>query len=181
MKKLMQLAPRLRSLLNPRLAAVLVLLIAVALVKHFLTETYPERVEGNIRPIDGDSFRIGDAEVRLMGIDAPEGRQTCTRGGATWNCGEEARRELQRLIGRDRVLCKVADRDQHGRLLAYCTAANRDLNRRMVESGYALSYGGYLREEGTAKAAKRGLWSGEFTRPRQWRREHGAGQHRPGG
>lgn len=176
MKQLMQLAARMRSLLNPRLAAVLVLLVAVALVKHFLTEAAPERVEGTARLIDGDSFRLGNAEVRLMGLDAPEGRQTCTRGGATWSCGEEARRELARLIGRDRVACKVVDRDQHERLLAYCTAANRDLNKRMVESGYALSYGGYIREEGLAKAAKRGLWSGEFMRPRQWRREHGVGR-----
>lgn len=172
----MQLPAGMRSLLNPRLIAVLVLLVAIALVKHFLTEGLPERVEGTPRLTDGDSFRLEGSEVRLMGIDAPEGRQTCTRGGVAWDCGNEARRELARLIGRDRISCKVADRDQHGRLLAYCTAGNRDLNRRMVESGYALSYGGYIREEGMAKAAKRGLWSGEFTRPRQWRREHGVGR-----
>ena len=134
------------------------------------------QVEGAVRLVDGDSFFIGSGEVRLKGIDAPEGRQTCRRGGQDWKCGEDARRELQRLIAGARVACKALDRDQHGRVLGYCTAGERDLNRGMVASGLAVSYGDYLREETAARIARRGPWASEFERPREWRRRNGVGR-----
>lgn len=143
--------------------------------KNTPTTPLPEAVKGAGRPIDGDSLWVGRDEVRLKGIDAPEGRQSCTRAGASWPCGDAARDELRRLIGKDVVECRASERDKHGRVLGYCRAGNRDLNAGMVASGLALAYGGYLREEGEAKARKRGLWSGEFERPRDWRHERGVG------
>lgn len=132
---------------------------------------------GYAKLVDGDSLFVGGREVRLQGIDAPEGRQTCTtRDGKSWPCGEEARRQLARLVdGRD-VSCTSLESDQHGRLLGRCTAGNTELNREMVRSGYALAYGGFEAEEREARAARRGLWSGEFERPRDWRRNHGIGR-----
>ena len=38
-----------------------------------------------------------------------------------------------------------------------------------VTSGYAEVYGA---EQAEAKSAKRGLWAGSFTPPRQWRDQH---------
>lgn len=136
------------------------------------TGPLPQRVTGAGRAVDGDSLFVGRDEVRLKGIDAPEGRQTCTRAQTSWACGEASRDELRRLIGRDVVECRVADRDIHRRLLAYCTAGGRDLNGGMVASGMAVAYGGYLRQEGEAKMTKKGLWSSQFKRPRAWRDEH---------
>lgn len=136
----------------------------------------PDRISGAGKPIDGDSLRVGQNEVRLKGIDAPEGRQTCQRDGRSWPCGEESRRELVRLIGSDIVECTVSERDRFNRYLSRCRAGGRDLNAGMVSSGFAFAYGGYVREEGDAKARKRGLWSGEFQRPREWRDDHGIGQ-----
>jgi endonuclease YncB( thermonuclease family) len=133
------------------------------------------QVEGRPSLIDGDSFHLGSEEVRLKGIDAPEGRQTCQRDGREWRCGDAARTELQRLIQGQMVSCRVVERDQHGRLLAYCSAGARDLNAGMVASGLALSYGGYLKEETAARLARRGLWGSQFQRPREWRRDHGIG------
>ncbi len=135
----------------------------------------PAAVKGVGRPIDGDSLWVGRDEVRLEGIDAPEGRQTCSRNGAAWECGTAARDELARLIGRDMVECRASKRDKHGRVLGYCRAGGRDLNALMVTAGLAVSYGSYLREEGDAKARRKGLWSGEFERPRDWRHERGIG------
>jgi endonuclease YncB( thermonuclease family) len=129
-------------------------------------------VEGRPRLVDGDSFFIGQTEVRMQGIDAPEGRQNCQREGRDWPCGEEARRTLARLIGSQPVSCRVTERDQHGRLLAYCSSGGRDLNQQMVALGYAVAFGNYEAEERAAKAAKKGMWSGQFQRPRDWRREH---------
>lgn len=133
-------------------------------------------VSGQPRLVDGDSFHLGGEEVRLVGIDAPEGRQSCTRNAVSWPCGEESRRTLARLVGGKPVSCRTNERDQHGRLLAVCSVDGRDLNREMVASGMALAYGNYEREEASARSAKRGLWSGEFERPRDWRRQHGRGR-----
>lgn len=133
-------------------------------------------VAGRAEVIDGDSLRIGREEIRLKDIDAPEGRQTCTRAGSAWDCGEEARRTLQRLIGRESVSCSSVERDKHGRLLGYCEAEGRALNRAMVENGMAVAYGGFRDEERAARSARRGLWSGDFQTPREWRQERGIGQ-----
>lgn len=133
----------------------------------------PDSISGRARLVDGDSFHLGAHEVRLEGIDAPEGPQTCIRNGRSWPCGEDARSELARLIGGREIACRARKRDQHRRLLATCTAGGRDLNAAMVEQGFAVAYGRYEREEKAAAAARRGLWSGEFERPREWRRLHG--------
>lgn len=135
----------------------------------------PATVRGAARAIDGDSLYVGRDEVRMKGIDAPEGRQTCTRDGREWACGDAARDELRRLIGKNVVECRADERDKHGRLLATCSAAGRNLNAAMVASGMAVSYGSYRREEAEAKAARRGLWGSEFQRPRDWRHERGIG------
>ncbi len=131
--------------------------------------------EGTAKLVDGDSLFVGGKEVRLKGIDAPEGRQTCTREGKSWPCGEEARRQLSRMIAGLRVSCNSIETDQHGRLLGFCSAGGKELNREMVREGFAMSYGSFEAEQREAKAEKRGLWSGEFQRPRDWRRDHGIG------
>jgi endonuclease YncB( thermonuclease family) len=129
-----------------------------------------------MRAVDGDSFHLGSDEVRLVGIDAPEGRHTCTKGGKAWPCGEEARRRLTGLVGGRPIDCDVEDRDQHGRLLAVCQVGGIDINRWMVEQGWAVSYGRYLDAERTAERAERGIWASEFERPRAWRdRNNGDG------
>jgi len=60
-------------------------------------------------------------------------------------------------------ICKLAD--------------GRDIGAEMVGAGFALAYrqyGGKLYNalEAEAKAAKRGLWAGEFTPPWEWRKGH---------
>lgn len=134
-----------------------------------------DAVEGRPRLVDGDSFFVGKAEVRMKGIDAPEGRQMCQRAGREWACGEDAKRELQKLIGGQPVSCRIDETDQHGRLLGYCSSGGRDLNAGMVASGFAVAFGGYESEERTARSAKRGVWSGQFQPPRDWRRDHNSG------
>ena len=83
-----------------RLIATLILAVVSALLGHNqLTKKKnygppPADVQGAARAIDGDSLFVGRHEVRLQGIDAPEGKQTCTRQNATWDCGNAARDEL---------------------------------------------------------------------------------------
>lgn len=54
-----------------------------------------------------------------------------------------------------------------------CVAGGVELNRAMVEAGWAVSYGGYRAAEDVARREGRGLWAGAFERPQEWRRVHG--------
>ncbi|WP_291160639.1 thermonuclease family protein [Hyphomicrobium sp.] len=141
-------------------------------VRRAQNEPFPASISGAARPIDGDSLFVGGNEVRLLGIDAPEGRQTCSRGDQTWNCGDEAKLELARAIGGEIVSCDVRERDRYGRLLARCTAGGRDINAAMVQAGMAVAYGGYAEDEADARSSRRGVWSGEFEEPQKWRARH---------
>ena len=44
---------------------------------------------GVVRVIDGDTWDVGGARVRLFGIDTPEPDQTCERGGELLRCGSQ--------------------------------------------------------------------------------------------
>lgn len=134
------------------------------------------QVTGHPKLVDGDSFFLDGDEVRLVGIDAPEGRQECTRQGKAWACGEASRRELQRLIGGRPITCGATERDQHQRLLSRCQAGGVELNRQMVANGFAVSFGrSYQREEEDARRQRRGIWDSDFERPQDWRQAHGIG------
>ncbi|MEO1204799.1 MAG: thermonuclease family protein [Pseudomonadota bacterium] len=134
--------------------------------------------EGRPRLVDGDSLFIGSREVRLVGIDAPEGPQICQRGGRDWRCGDASRSQLAKLINGRAITCEGEKEDRHGRLLAICSVGGRNLNQEMVAQGYALAYGRYGSDERAAKSGKRGLWASNvvFQTPRAWRRSNGIGQ-----
>ena len=121
------------------------------------------------RSIDGDSLMVGQQEVRLFGIDALEFTQTCTREGQPWACGSAAADQLSKLMSGKQVTCVSVGVDKHRRVLARCSVGATDLNRTMVATGYALAYRRYSKDyisaEDSAKAAKRGIWSGTFQLP----------------
>lgn len=147
-------------------------LALLAQLDYFRARRPGTPVSGYARVIDGDSLSVAGREIRLMGIDAPEGRQHCTRGGTDWACGDAARGHLHELIGGATTMCRGEESDRHGRLLAVCEARGRNLNAAMVEDGLAVSYGAYRAEESRARAARRGLWASDFERPRDWRDHH---------
>ncbi|MEM9676876.1 MAG: thermonuclease family protein [Pseudomonadota bacterium] len=123
--------------------------------------------------IDGDSLRQGERRLRLVGIDAPEARQMCRRGGQDWACGQAATRALRGFVrqrGAGRMVCKTAGLDKYRRWLVRCEANGFDVNAEMVRQGWAVDYGGYGREEGEARRLKVGLWTGQFETPQEWRR-----------
>jgi endonuclease YncB( thermonuclease family) len=133
--------------------------------------------------IDGDSFEIGGNQVRLFGIDAPEGRQDCRRNGQTWRCGDDARAKLRSLVEGATLRCTPRDTDEYGRSVSVCKNGNTDINAEMVRAGLALAYrrysNDYVDEENEARNAKRGLWGGEFTPPWDYRRESRGETPRP--
>jgi len=131
-------------------------------------------VTGSVRITDGDSLRVNGVEIRLKGIDAPELRQTCERGGRPYRCGEEARSVLAQRIGEEPLTCRIEGRDRYRRALARCRLDGEDLGAWLVEQGWAVGYRDYEREEARARRRQAGLWAGEFQRPTDWRRENSA-------
>jgi endonuclease YncB( thermonuclease family) len=133
-----------------------------------------------VRVVDGDTIVVGAETVRLWGVDAPEGRQTCRdRKGAAYACGDVARDRLRQLIKGVPVTCQQRDRDGYDRLVGLCRAGGHDLGEAMVRSGWAVEYrqfssGSYARAESEARAARRGLWAGRFQAPSEWRAEQRA-------
>jgi endonuclease YncB( thermonuclease family) len=134
-----------------------------------------ERISGRAEVTDGDSLEIGSTRLRLYGIDALEGRQSCTRDGRDWACGYEAARKLRSLIGGRTVTCTKRDMDDYGRVVAVCRSGAADLGAEMVRAGFATAYrrysNDYVGEENEARAARRGIWAGEFTSPEDYRRD----------
>jgi endonuclease YncB( thermonuclease family) len=133
------------------------------------------QLSGYAHPIDGDSLRVGTQEVRLFGIDAPESSQLCRRHDRPWACGADAAEKLSALVGGKQVQCLSLGKDQYGRTLARCRAGGVDLNRTMVATGYAVAFRrystDYVSAEESAKAARRGLWSGTFEMPSEVRKD----------
>ena len=154
------------------------LAIAVAGVA-FLSSRAPsgEPIVGRVSPIDGDSFRIDDTEIRLHAVDAFEGRQTCGRGGSTWACGRAATNKFRTLTDDRQITCIPRDLDSYGRTVAVCRNGDADLGAEMVRSGLALAYrqygNDYVDQENEAKAARHGAWAGEFVPPWDWRHSGG--------
>lgn len=135
----------------------------------------PER--GQFTAIDGDSLRKGQQEYRLHGIDAPELNQTCRRaGGEEYPCGRAARDHLRGLVRNVALDCTIRETDRYGRLVAECRSGEIDINREMVASGWAIAYRrhgtSHARSEADARAARRGIWQGEFETPERWRERH---------
>jgi endonuclease YncB( thermonuclease family) len=134
----------------------------------------PAPLSGKAFVVDGDTLRIGGARVRLNGIDAPELDQTCTdANNGAWRCGDEARNFLAGLAaGRD-ASCIRTGRDRYHRWLATCSVGGADLGGAIVAAGWAVADLGYAAEESEAEKQRRGIWSGTFMAPSEWRRTHG--------
>jgi endonuclease YncB( thermonuclease family) len=130
-------------------------------------------ISGPARVIDGDTLQIGQERIRLFGIDAPEQHQTCQRDSVQYTCGREAAEALRRIIGARPLTCAVKDIDRYHRAVAVCRAGGVDVNRSLVESGWAVAYRrystDYVAAEDAARVAKRGLWAGQFVPPWAYR------------
>jgi endonuclease YncB( thermonuclease family) len=144
--------------------AVVALLMSLATIS--LAAPLPGTVlEGRAQVVDGDTIEIAGQRIRLEGIDAPEQAQTCTTANAApWACGKAATRALFELVGQETVACESVGNDKYGRILGLCFLDGEDINRYMVEAGYAWAFvkfsSKYVNEESAARTAKIGIWQG---------------------
>lgn len=136
-----------------------------------------EPIVGSAYVIDGDTIRVAGRRIRLVDIDAPELDQDCQDGhGKAWPCGRASAQALKGLLrGRD-LSCRPQAYDQYHRVLGVCSLPDgTDVNAWMVQQGLAVTSGFakvYGAQESAARAARHGLWAGDFMPPREWRRRH---------
>lgn len=153
----------------------ILVLAAVAVLASWLDAPLPA-MAGAGRVSDGDSFRLGNERVRLLGLDAPELAQTCRAADATsWPCGRIARDRLAALLAGGSLQCLPEDRDRYDRLLARCSVGGMDLGATLVGEGLAISAGDYWDEQAAARKGGRGIWAGGFDTPADWRVDHPRG------
>jgi endonuclease YncB( thermonuclease family) len=124
--------------------------------------------------LDGDSVMVlrdgRQVEVRLFGVDAPEGGQAF---------GSVARRFLSNLVFSKSVVVDVRDIDRYKRSVARVTVDGTDVSLDIIRAGFGWHYTQYSNDaryaaaEQEARAARRGLWQDsapiapwEYRRPR---------------
>ena len=131
-------------------------------------------IAGPAHVVDGDTLTVAGQRIRLHGVDAPESSQICERDGQPWRCGAEVTEALRRKVAGQAVACTPLDRDRFGRVVARCAAGGEDLGGWLVGEGFAVAYTDfswrYVPQELRARWEGRGLWSGRFVTPSEYRR-----------
>ena len=151
------------------------LLIILCFFYNFSTFAQ-EIIRGQAKIIDGDTVHIGKNKIRLHGIDAPEINQTCIIDGELWNCGIESKMALKKLISKKEINCEILDVDRYKRYVSECLVNNININKYMVQSGWAIAYRYYsikfVEDEEIAKKQKLGIWKGTFIEPYLFRKKN---------
>jgi len=113
--------------------------------------TRPERIEARFTRcgegrsmacvVDGDTFRLGQRRVRLVGIDAPEVKGA--RCAAERALGERAANRLLELVNDgdfDLVGHRFHNRDNHGRDLRVARRDSTSFGQQLTDEGLARRY-----------------------------------------
>ena len=149
----------------------LIFLVVILFVTS--AEEVAAEIAGRATVIDGDTIEMRGQRIRLFGIDSPESAQLCRADQKTYRCGQQAALALADRIGERTVRCQQRDVDRYGRVVAVCYVGGEDLDRWMVEQGWAVAFRkyslDYVDAENDAREARRGIWQGEFEPPWEWR------------
>ena len=129
-------------------------------------------ISGTAKVIDGDSIKISNHRIRLLGIDAPELKQLCKdQNNKTYACGKASKiflksfiEEVKKLRNLSEVFCYYSELDKYKRVLGECFVGSKrkySLNQAMVMSGNAIAYlrysDKYLKDQEAAMKRKRDL------------------------
>ena len=151
------------------------LLFAASILTLLCSAASAETIAGRASVIDGDTIDIHGERIRILDIDAPESRQTCSAAdGTEWRCGQKAGLALSGWIGQRTVTCVTDKLDKYNRHLAHCAVGFQDMGQWVATHGWAVPYRDCKCEviqdaAKAAKLAKLGIWSGTFTLPWDWR------------
>ncbi len=132
-----------------------------------------ETLSGTVVVLDGDTVDFDEGRVRIHGIDAPEGAQSCRSERGDWACGRAATRAMERLTHDKKVTCEGRGVDDYGRLLGVCKVDGVDVGASLIRQGLAWAFVKYSRtyvqEEAEARLERRGVFAVENTPPWDFR------------
>lgn len=134
--------------------------------------THEANLQGKvIRVVDGDTIELLDQnkkrhKIRFFGIDAPESNQAY---------GLKSKQFLASLVAGKEVKIHTKEKDKYGRILGIVYLDDKDINKIMVENGFAWAYtyysDKYKLEHDQAKKDKNGLWADKNPiEPYKWRK-----------
>lgn len=140
----------------------------------FNPEDYPFE-EGYADAITGSMLRLNNLRIKLLGIEAPYMQQTCAnKFGQAYTCGQAARDWLQEWLQDKIVKCHIISPKNNGRATGVCFSEGYDIAAVIVNAGWAVAYTKntdiYVPYEQQAGENKRGLWSGTFYKPWDWKK-----------
>jgi endonuclease YncB( thermonuclease family) len=148
-------------------------------ISHSAEIEFKNEFSGVAFAIDGDSLKVGENEVRLLGIDAPEYRQNCFNSkNQEYACGQASHKFLIDLAGKKNVQCFYNQKDRYNRFLAKCYVGEVSINEEILKNGMAVIYdfknseAKYDALEESAKKQKLGIWQGKFQLPKEYRKSH---------
>ena len=151
-----------------------IFLTSIFLLIFFLTINDIKSQE--LKVVDGDTIHLNGEKIRFTGVDTPELRQTCIKGGVKNFCGVTAKLLLINKIGNNKVKCIREGKDQYKRTLAECFVKSESLSSYLVRSGYAFAYKKYskkfVKDEDYAKTNQIGMWSMNFEYPWDYRKNN---------
>ena len=152
------------------------LVLVFLLLCFFSYSILAETITGHVMVIDADTLKIGKNRIRLLGIDAPETKQTCFIKNEEWECGKQATIALKKLINSNIVRCETTGKDQYKRYIAECYVINKNINQWLVQNGWAIAYRYYSKkfvdDEKIARINKLGIWQGNFIEPYLYRKKN---------
>ena len=133
-------------------------------------------IKGNAQVINSDYIKITEQVIILYGIEAMERKQVCYIDGKIWPCYDITVRFLESLVDLGETTCRVIKKSRMGRVFGVCEVINIEINRELVEKGFALARRkqtkDYVKYEKIAKKNELGIWQSEFIKPWDWRKRY---------
>ena len=155
------------------LKAFLALVAVGALVAIIMLLQFEHKTTINGMPliVDGETLQFNTTLVRLKGVSAPGLGQNCLKDGSNYNCGQQARSELVKIVKKGIANCAPEGEIVDGQVSATCAIDNIDVGSEMIKTGFAVTTGTqYKKEEDQARQARLGMWGGIFEPPEEWRK-----------
>ena len=113
--------------------------------------------------VDGGTLRLRDTVIHLLGVAAPARGTGCGEAsGPPVDCGGRASVILAGLVSHGPTECRLDGRDAGGRPFGLCRSGGVEINRAVVESGWATAepdQPALDAAEHAAQAQRRGLWA----------------------
>ena len=133
-----------------------------------------EPIVGKMSVRDGDTLVVGERELDLFGIDAPEKNQDCRTPNGTLHCGLHAAAALQKKIAGKVISCYPLDTMDKSRTRAVCYKGIEDLSTWIVLQGWAVAArhesADYVNAEEAARQGRKNIWRTKFVPPWKWRK-----------